>query len=434
MFSATLVLAFTMTAAPASDWPQWMGPTRDNVWHDTGILEKFPKDGPKVLWRAPIQGGYSGPAVAGGKVFVMDYISKDTSLNDGNFEQKPVGGTERILCFNEADGKEIWKKEYDVTYKISYPAGPRCTPLVHEGKVYTLGAMGHLACYDAEKGSVIWEKELTKVYDTKPALWGYAAHPVIDGKKLITLAGTNQGNHVIALNKETGEEIWKADSQAEQGYSPVQFATVGGVRQLIVAGPSALRGLDPETGKRFWSQEYDASNGCMVMTPIVGNDYCFVGGYERKNLCVKLGVADGKPTATKLWRNEKNLALSPVSVQPFQDGDVIYGYDDTGNMFAVELPSGKRLWQGTGPLGKVIQSGTAFIVKNGGHYFLFTETGDLVIADLNRDAYKEIDRTHLLEPTGLAFGRKVVWCMPAFADKKIFVRNDKEMICVDLAK
>lgn len=429
------ILSLCLMAAPASsEWPQWMGPTRNNVWHDTGILDKFPPSGPKILWRAPVHGGYSGPAVAGGKLYVMDYISKDTSKNDGNFKKDPIKGTERVLCLNVADGKEVWKYEYEAEYRISYPAGPRCTPLVHDGKVYTLGAMGHLACLDAAKGDKIWSKELTKEYNCKAALWGYASHPVIDGKKLITLGGTN-GCHVIALDKDSGKEIWKTGSDVEQGYSPVQFATIGGIRQMIVISPRALRGYDPETGKRYWSQDYDASSGSIIMTPVICGDHCYVGGFQAKNLLVKLGVADGKPTAEKVWRNERSLGTSPVNVQPFLQDNVLYSYSEDGTFHAIELPSGKRLWSSGGPVGKQpVANGTAFIVKNGDRFFFFAETGHLVIGKLSKEKYEEIDRAKLLEPTGKAFNQKRVWCMPAFADKKMYVRNDKELICVDLAK
>ncbi len=430
----TALLALTLTAPTASEWPQWMGPTRDNVWHDTGILEKFPEGGPKVLWRVPVKVGYAGPAVAGGKVFVMDYATDAPDDGGGNFKRNPTSGTERVIAFS-TDGKELWKYETPVTYSISYPNGPRCTPLVHDGKVYTLGAMGHLACLNAEDGKEIWAKELTKIYGAKPALWGYAAHPVIDGKKLFTLGGIN-GNHIVALDKDTGDELWKSGSQSEQGYSPVQFATIGGVRQVIVTGPNFIRGLDPETGKRFWNQDYDATSGSIIMTPVVSGENLFVGGYRGKNLMLKLGIEGGVPTATKVWRNEKDLGICPVNVQPFLDGSMMYGYNEDGKMFAVELPSGNRLWTSTGPIGgeKALPSGTAFIVKNGERYFFFTEQGDLVIGKLSKEKYQEIDRAKLLEATGKAFGRRVVWSMPAFADKKMYARNDKELICVDLAK
>lgn len=433
--SAFLSICLFACAAPdKQDWPQWMGPTRDNVWHETGILEKFPPGGPKVLWRAEVKLGYSGPAVAGGKVFVTDYFTEQLT-DEGNFNRKETTGTERVLCFDLKTGQRLWSHEYAVTYSISYPGGPRCTPAVDGGKVYTLGAMGRLACLDVNTGKPIWEKELTEAYKVKPALWGYAAHPVIDGQKLFTLGGVD-GSHILALDKDTGKELWKSGSQAEQGYCPVQFTTVGGVRQLIVAGPNAIRGLNPETGERYWSQDYDATSGSVIMTPIVCGDHLFVGGYRGKNLMLKLGIADGKPTAEKVWRDAKNLGISPVNVQPFLEDKIMYGYNEDGNMFAVELPSGKRLWTSTGPVGgeQPLGSGTAFLVKNGDRFFSFAETGELVICKLTRDGYEEIDRAKLIDPLGKAFGRKVVWCMPAFADKKMFVRNDKELICVDLAK
>lgn len=436
------LLSICLFAAPASDWPQWMGPTRDNVWHDTGVLEKFPAGGPKVLWRSPLAIGYAGPAVAGGKVFVLDFVTTDKPPDEGNFRRAKQSGTERVLCFDAATGKELWKYEYPCTYAISYPNGPRCTPVVHQGKVYTLGAMGHLACLNASDGKPVWAKEIMKVYDTEPAIWGFAAHPVIDGDMLITLGGghrdekTVRENHVIALNKNTGEEIWKSQAQSSQGYSPVQFATIGGVRQLIVAGPDAVRGLDPATGKRFWSQPYNATSGSIIMTPVVHAEHCFVGGYNGKNLMLKLGIAEGKPTAETLWRNEKNLGISPVNVQPFLDDGILYGYSDNGYLIAMEFPSGKRLWSSGGPLAeKPLPSGTAFLVKNGNRFFSFTDQGDLVICSLSREGYKEIDRAKaIVAMTTTGFSRPVVWSMPAFADRKMFVRNDKEILCVDLAQ
>src|SRR5206468_3086108 len=142
--------------------PQWLGPQRDSVWRESGILEKFPKDGPKVKWRVPVHHGYAGPAVANGRVFVTDFITKE-KITPG-FTRSRLDGTERVLCLDAADGKQIWKHEYACLYKISYAGGPRCTPTVHDGKVYTLGAMGDLYCLDAAKGTVLWSCDLKKDY------------------------------------------------------------------------------------------------------------------------------------------------------------------------------------------------------------------------------------------------------------------------------
>lgn len=417
----------------ADDWPQWMGPRRDNVWREEGIVEKFPEGGPPILWRAEVAGGYAGPAVADGKVFVTDYVTAD-NVKIANFERQTFTGVERVLCFDEATGKELWKHEYPVTYTISYPAGPRCTPSVHNGKVYTLGAEGHLFCFDVESGKIIWQKDLEKEYNTKAALWGYAAHPLVDGDKLICVVG-GEGSHTVAFDLESGKEIWRAYTSPEQGYSPPTIIEAAGVRQLISCKPNGVSSGDPETGKEYWSVPYAATNGSIIMSPVKSGDYLYVGGYSDQSLMLKL--ATDKPGAEIMWGNERKHGIAPINVQPMADGDVIYGVDQNSNLMAVQVPSGERLWETMEPIAEEkgrINSGTAFIVRQGDRYWLFNDSGDVIIAKLSPEKYEEIDRAHIIAPTNNAFGREVVWCMPAFANKKLFVRNDAELICVDLAK
>ena len=164
-----LLLAILAAPAFADDWPQWFGPQRDGVWRETGIVDKFPEGGPKVLWRTPIGAGYSGPAVTGGKVYITDRVLEKGVSNPGNsFDAKtPVQGKERVLCLDEATGKVLWKHEYPSDYQISYASGPRANPAVSGGKVYTLGAMGDLVCLDANSGSLVWSKNLMSAYKTK---------------------------------------------------------------------------------------------------------------------------------------------------------------------------------------------------------------------------------------------------------------------------
>ena len=433
--TASITLALLLAApvpAPgkAADWPQWMGPTRDNVWAEAGVVKTLPAE-PKIVWRAPVGGGYAGPAVALGKVFCSEYKSA-TDLGEANFGRKEAAGTETVFALDQATGKRAWEHSYPVKYTISYPAGPRCTPTVAGGTVYFLGAEGDLLGCDAATGAIKWQKNLRTEYKTKAALWGYAAHPLIDGRKLITLAG-GDGSHVVALDKDTGAELWKSQSQPEQGYSPPLLVTAGGVRQLIVPGPSAVRGLDPETGKRLWTTPYDATNGSIIMTPLVVGEYLFVAGYDKKNLLLKL-TAD-KPGVEVVAKDVRNLFVSPVNVQPFADGNVVYGFDGDGTLYGTELPTGRRLFGTTDPIGPAkLGTGTAFMVRQAGRVWFFTEKGDLVIGTLTPAGYTESSRMHVIDPTGKAFGRKVVWCAPAFADRKCYVRNDKELICVDLAE
>ena len=430
-FNVLAVGLLLAVSARAEDWPQWMGPHRDNVWRETGIVERFPEDGPRVVWRAEVAGGYAGPAVAEGRVFVTDYVTRD-NVRVPNFERKEFTGTERVLCLDEATGQLNWKHEYPVRYGISYPAGPRCTPLVHDEKVYTLGAEGQLFCFEAATGKVRWSKNLPRDYGTKAALWGYAGHPLIDGDKLICIVG-GQGSHAVAFDKHSGEEIWRALTAREQGYSPPRIIEAGGVRQLILLSPEAVASVDPENGKTWWSVPYEATSGSIIMTPIHSGELLFVAGYNNKNLLLRL--AADPPAAEVVWRDKPRKALSPVNVQPLLDDGVLYGFDQSGWMYGVDLESGERLWRSAAPLGadRPVDTGTAFLVKQGERYWLFNERGELVIARLSRAGYEELDRVQVIEPTNTAFGRDVVWSAPAYANRRVYVRNDKECLCVDLS-
>ncbi|MBM4096882.1 MAG: pyrrolo-quinoline quinone [Planctomycetes bacterium] len=431
VFQVLAMAAVVATAAHADDWPQWMGPKRDNVWREEGIVELLPASGPKAAWRTPVAGGYAGPAVAAGKVFVTDYVTKEDVKVD-NFSRGAFSGTERVLCLDEKTGAVLWKHEYPVKYAISYPAGPRCTPNVDGGKVYTLGAEGNLFCFDTATGKVAWAKDLKAEYKTNSALWGYASHPLIDGDKLICLVG-GEGTHTVAFDKNTGKELWRSQTAKEQGYCPPLIINAAGVRQLIIPRPDAVASLDPETGKLLWSVPYEASNGSIIMTPVVKDDYLFIAGYSNKNMLLKL--AKDKPGAEVVWKDKAKQAISPVNVQPILFEGVMYGHDQDGEMSAVELPSGQRLWSTPEPIGKrKVGSGTAFITRLGNRHFFFTETGHLVTGMLSPKGFTETSRAKLLEPTNNAFGRPVVWCAPAYANKRIYVRNDSEIAAFELAK
>ncbi|MGE3776387.1 MAG: PQQ-binding-like beta-propeller repeat protein, partial [Pirellulaceae bacterium] len=164
----------------ADDWPQWMGPQRDSEWRETGIVTRFPAGGPPVLWRVPVSGGYAGPAVADGRVFVTDYVVSggQSSLDFNNRDR--LRGTERVTCLDAASGKQLWRYTYPCDYNISYATGPRCTPTVFDGRVYTLGAEGRLLCLNATSGKVLWQRDLKQDYQTETPLWGFCAHPLVE--------------------------------------------------------------------------------------------------------------------------------------------------------------------------------------------------------------------------------------------------------------
>ncbi len=426
-----LVTSFALPTAQAEDWPQWMGPKRDNQWSVQQAPTKFPADGLKASWSVPVSGGYSGPAVVGNRVYITDLVTKADAKVD-NFNRNAFEGTERVLCIDNENGKVLWKHEYPVKYAISYPAGPRCTPLVDGNRLYTLGAEGDLFCFDAASGKIVWSKQLKDVYKTNSALWGYAAHPLIDGDHLITVAG-GEGSQTVCLDKKTGAEVWKFGTAAETGYSPPTIIEAGGVRQLILINPEAVNSVNPDNGKPYWSIPYMADNGSIIMSPVVSGNYLFVGGYSNRNLLIELDPS--APKAKEVWRNQAKKGMSPVNVQPMVIGDVVYGCDQSGEMLAFNIATGDRLWETSKPISPRPQgSGTAFIVRSNDLFYLFNESGELVIARMSPKGYEELDRTKIIEPTNFAMGRDVVWCAPAFANGSIYVRNDEKLIKILLTK
>jgi outer membrane protein assembly factor BamB len=438
---ATIVFAVT-GAARGNDWPQWLGPKRDGIWRETGIIEKFSDGGPTVRWRAKVGPGYSGPAVANGRVYVTDRLLAEGAKNHPEpFPQRPkqgIPGVERVLCFNEADGQLIWKHEYDCPYMVSYPLGPRCTPAVSGDKVYTLGTEGNLICLNTADGKVAWAHELKKEYDVKAPIWGFSAHPVIDGQKVITLVG-GDGSVAVAFDKDTGKELWRALSSSEPGYSPPVIYEANGQRQLIVWHAEGVNGLDPETGKVLWSEHTETYRGMSVSTPLVMGDRLFVSGYPKTATLLRL--KSNPPAAEVVWNGDvkKKTAFYSVFSTPFFEDGHIYGVnggnDGGGVLCCIKADTGERVWETLQPHGpKRAGSAEIFIVKNGDRFFLFNEKGDLIIARLTPKAYEEISRAHLLDPTSSAFGREVLWMHPAFANKSAYLRNDKELICVSLAK
>jgi outer membrane protein assembly factor BamB len=449
--SAALVLTVALLplTAAADDWPQWLGPQRDGVWRETGILKEFPPSGPKVRWRAPLGGGYGGPAVAGGKVFVMDrQLAAGTKNPDDPFKRGRIPGTERVLCLKESDGAPLWKHEYDAAYTISYPSGPRCTPTVHQGKVYTLGAVGDLYCLDADTGKPLWHKNFPQDYHYPPAIWGWASHPLVVGDKVICVAG-GAGTTAVAFHKDTGAEVWRALTAEQPGYAPPTLITAAGTPQLIIWHPEAVNSLDPETGKVYWSVPFTdpagkpikLNAGMSIATPRQAGDLLFCSCFYNGSLMLRLD--QDKPGAKVVWRSksdretrDKTDTLHAVMATPYLKDGYIYGVCSYGDLRCLKADTGERVWatlKATTAKERPVRWGTAFLVAHEDRFFLFNELGDLIIAKLTPAGYEEISRAHLLEPTSVTAGRDYVWSHPAFANRSAYARNDKEIVCVSLA-
>ncbi|MDW8224310.1 MAG: PQQ-binding-like beta-propeller repeat protein [Gemmatales bacterium] len=432
-----LALLYGVAAVHGDDWPQWLGPQRDGVWREDGIVERFPPAGLKVLWRTPLGGGYAGPAVAGQRVLVTDWRKEPGAREQSNpFLRGDTPGHESVLCLEADSGRILWQYRYPARYRISYPAGPRCTPTVDGDRVYTLGAMGHLLCLELATGRVIWSKELPADYKCEVPLWGYAAHPLIDGNKLITLAG-GEGSLVVALDKHSGKELWRALSAAEPGYCPPVIYDHAGRRQLIIWHPEAVESLDPETGQVYWRQPFRIRSGLSIPMPRKLGDLLFVTAFYDGPMMLRLDAH--KPAASLLWRGKSNSekktdGLHSIIPTPVMKDGYIYGVCSYGQLRCLKAETGERLWETfaatTGD--RPARWANAFLIPHRDRFFLFNEKGELILARLTPKGYEEISRTKVIEPTGVAMGRDVVWVHPAFAHRCMFVRNDKEILCVSL--
>ena len=401
-------------------------------------MEKFPEGGPKRVWQVELGAGYSGPAVSDRRVFVMDrQVPSETPKPKSVYEASRIPGNERVLCFNEADGKLLWQHAYDCPYTVSYAAGPRTTPLVAGGRVFTLGTMGNLKCLDAATGRVVWERDFQKDFGLKVPHWGVSAHPLLDGRRLICVVG-GEGSVAVAFDKDTGKELWRALSAKEPGYCPPTICQLGGRRQLIIWHAEAVNGLDPATGRVLWTVPWKLNYGMAIATPRPLGDRLFLSCFYNGSLMLRF--ERGKDAPTVQWRTAKmserdTTHLNCTMNTPVIDGGHIYGACSYGQYRCLRADTGERLWETFAPTsGKSERWGNAFTVKQGKRFFILSERGELIIAKLSPLGYEEISRAPLLEPDNRDPGRPVVWSHPAFANRRIYARNDHGLVCADLAE
>lgn len=450
---ATIFVVFLCSdSANAEDWPQWMGTHRDGVWRESGITPIL-SGKPRYRWRTPIGAGYAGPAIANGKVFITDRVLDEGAKNPSDsFDRAAVRGKERVHALDEATGKVLWTHEYECLYRVSYASGPRCTPLVAGNRVYTLGTMGHLKCLDSENGNVIWAKDLTKVYKAPAQTWGFSAHPLLDGDRLICLVGGEAA--VVAFNKDTGDEIWQSMEVSNVGYCPPVIYKVGDSHQLIIWTAENVNGLVPETGKVLWTVPFSSRAGLSIPMPRLDGDRLFVTSFYNGPLMLKL---NSDPIGAKeIWKGgvvseqpRKTVGLHSIMPTPVIADGYIYGVCSYGQLRCLKADTGERVWEtmrATRPMkdGKIDDStkninekdrwANAFLTPQADRYWLFNEHGDLILAKLSPKGYDELGRLNILKPDNDMAQHPVVWSHPAYANRSCFARNDSEIVCVDLSE
>ena len=418
VFVIAATMAFALVAF-AEDWPCWRGPRGDGTWNAPKLPEKWPDAGLRQVWRQPIGGGDAGMVVADGRACTMD-------------RQKEPEETERVLCFDAATGKPLWTHAYPVTYgKLQHGNGPRAAPTIHDGRVFSLGALGRVCCLDVATGKLLWTKDTVAEYGARIPMWGFAASPFIFGESVIVHVGAQPDGSFIALDRKTGRELWRSVPD-RAGYCTPILIQHAGQPQLVCWTPENVRGLDPRDGKPLWAVPYKVTYGVSIASPIFQEGIVFVAGYWEGSKAIQLGPG---PTDTKLLWEENQFLRGEMSQSLYRDGHV-YLLDKTHGLTCFELKTGRKLWddanqmtpKGHDPQASLVwlnepQKAGKMPALPADRAIILNANGELILTRLNRDGYHEQSRTKIIGKT---------WAHPAFAGRCVFARNESDLVCVEL--
>jgi outer membrane protein assembly factor BamB len=418
VFLSVILFHFFHGHALSQDWPDWRGKNRN-----ARLPEHYNIKGADSVpvWSVPVGSGYSGPTVAAGKVFLTDLV------------EEPVQ-TEGVLCFDQETGRKLWEFRYECPYEgVGYPAGPRASVVYEDGKVWSLGTMGHFYCFDAASGKILWHRDLNREYEIVMPIWGIAATPLIEGNKIIVQTGGSKNAAVVAFDKNSGRELWRNLDDKASYSAPVIFEK-NGTRVLVVWTEDHLAGMNPATGEVHWKFPWKLKMGMGISTPVLSDDYLFVSAFYNGSLLVYLG--DDYTTAEKVWQREgkserETDALHCVMNTAVIDGQYIYGVDSYGELRCLDLTTGNRVWEDLSAVKKDRWANIHFI-SAGKYTIMFNEHGELLVTELSPSGLKILSSDKIIAPTRKQLPRGVTWSHPAIAGQHIFIRNDLELVSVKL--
>ena len=425
---ALLGLLSAASAAPpalADDWPRWRGPRGDGVWRETGIIDKFTSPQLPIVWRKEISAGYTGPTVADGRVFVADRVTEPKQI-------------ERVHCFDAATGSDIWSHSYDCVYRgVSYDAGPRAAITIDAGRAYSLGTMGHLFCWDAPTGEILWGHDLNTTYKIRMPTWGITAAPLVEGELVVVQIGGEGNACVVAFDKKTGRQRWKALPDAPSYSAPIAIDQAG-KRVIVCWTAENVNGLDARTGKLYWRHPFPSKMAAAIPTPVRYKDRLFMTAFFDGSMMLRL--RQDEPGVELVWHRAgaseiKSDALHSTMATPYIHDEHIYGVCSYGELRCLDAANGDRLWESLDAVPKARWANVHFVAQ-ANRVWMFNDRGELIISRLSPEGFEEISRAKLIEPTTKQFpGRGgVCWSHPAFANKHVFARNDRELVCASLAK
>ncbi len=427
LLSIGVIAAENATTSLGEDWPQWRGKNRDAQINDAAIKNTLPEGQLPLRWKIPVGPGYSGPTIADGRVYLTDRQGEEPNV------------FERVLCFDTATGQTLWEHRDPVHYSISYSAsGPRAAVTISGDKAIAVGGTGRMNCLDAKTGSLLWSRDRKVAPKKRMPIWGITAAPLVYKGMVIQVVAEQGEGCIAAFDLADGKPLWQSLDE-DAGYSAPIVVRQGQQDVVVCWTGESVSGLDPKTGKVFWSVPMEPREMPIgVPTPVVAGDKLFVSSFYDGSMLLQLDQK--KPEATKLWwrigQDERNTdALHAMISNPVIKGDFIYGADSYGQFRCLDIKTGDRIWEDLSVVPEA-RWATVHTIQNGDKEIMLNERGELLLTELTPSGIKIRSRSQLLSPTLNQLRRRggVVWSHPAIADGIIYARNDRELVSASLTE
>ncbi|MGE5192158.1 MAG: PQQ-binding-like beta-propeller repeat protein [Deltaproteobacteria bacterium] len=389
-------------------WPQFLGPDRNGISRETGLLTAWPKDGPREVWRVVGGVGMSGLAIRGGKLYTL--VQK--------------ADRQWVLCLDAKTGAGQWETGVAPAYKNQMGDGPRATPAIADDMLYAFTGEGILAALKTADGAIAWQTNVVSQFGGKPTDYGMACSPLIIGDRVIIMAGAPEAT-VAAFDRKSGAVAWTAGKDLPPGYSSPALLKVAGGEQLVVFHGAGAFGLDPATGSERWSYPYETDFNCNIATPLAidGNVFLSAGENHGSVLLALKPQGDKKFAVDEVWASHgpKSVLRNEWQTSILLDGN-LYGFDNVGSagpvthLTCVSASTGERQWQ-------ELRFGKGNLIAADGKLFLSTMQGELVVATATPKRFEELGRKRILGKTRQA---------PALAGGLLYLRDDREIVCLDV--
>jgi len=415
--AACMVGAGSWRIHAAGEWPQWGGPNRNFITTATGLADKWPEGGPRVIWSRPLGTGHSGIVAADNRLFTMYRVG------NGRSRQGPWDAEEFVVALDAATGKTLWEYKYASKREdFSFGAGPHSTPLVVGDRLFTFGTNKQLHAFDVRSGKVLWSHDLITEFKAPSLLirpvvkTGYGCSPIAYRDTIICSVG-GPGQSVMAFRQRDGSVVWKSGDFLTSEAAPI-LIDFAGTQQLVVFGGGTVNGLDPANGKVLWSHPHDPGNDLNCGTPLWGGDILFVSSaYKAGSRALRLTKKGDATFAEELWftNRVRFMFLNAVRL-----GDYVYGTTgDFGPAFltALDVKTGQAKWQHRG-------FGRASVIYADGKAIILDEDGDLALATLSPDGVKILSEAKVFETTA--------WTSPTLIGTTLYARDREKIVALDL--